>query len=219
MQAMAADDWNLKEMTDAARRCRLLGSVSPEELLERVKTEAKEAAAGNLVCVYWREAKEQKGHWRVESTVPLTSATFDLLFNGRMGYRAQYYRSLDDGRAFNRSLVDRLTPVIKAALRCGRCTFLGRMEQIELSLKEPHSKVWVAGDWAAFIREPEVLKPIRWAHYWSRCQDKALGLTTPLPDTPELDLKGTFICEKTGKPWLPESKKDRDRKIHRSGWA
>jgi hypothetical protein len=97
-------------MADSARKGRLLGSVSPEELLERVEAEVKELAANNTVCVHWEEAKEQKGYWGVESTIPLTVDTFDLLFNGRMGYRAQYYRSVEDGRVFNRRLVNALTP-------------------------------------------------------------------------------------------------------------
>lgn len=219
MQAMVADDWDLKEMTDSARRYRLLGSVSPQELLERVEAEAKEVAANSTVSVHWREATEQKGYWRVECTVPLTVDAFDLLFNGRMGYRAQYYRSVEDGRVFNRHLVNVLTPMIRIVLENGQCSLPVEWNQVEQSLKGPHSRVWVAGDWAAFIHESEVLRPARWAAYWSRCQDKALGLAAPLPGEPALDLKGTFICEKTGKPWLPESKKDRDQKIYCSGWT
>jgi hypothetical protein len=184
-----------------------------------MEAEAQTAAANNTICGYWREACDQKGYWRVESTVPLAAEAFDLLFNGRMGYRAQFYRSVDDGRRFNRSLVDRLTPVIEAALEHGRCSLPVEWNQVEQSLNGDYSKVWVAGDWATFIHEPEVLKPARWGAYWSRCQDKALGLAAPLPCEPALDLKGTFICEKTGKPWLPESKRDRDQKIYCSGWT
>lgn len=40
-----------------------------------------------------------------------------------------------------------------------------------------------------------------------------------LPDHPALDLKGTFICQRTGDSWLSDSKKDRDHMIHRSGWT
>ena len=108
MQAVAASDWDLREMADSARRSRLLSPVSPEKLLERLEAEAKKAAANNTVRIQWREADEQKGYWRIESTVPLTAETFDLFFNGRMGYRAQFYRSPDAGRTFNRSLVYRL---------------------------------------------------------------------------------------------------------------
>jgi hypothetical protein len=216
---MVADDWNLEEMTDSARQCRLLGSVSPQELLERVEAEAKEVAANNTVCVHWRAATEQKGYWRVESTVPLTVDTFDLLFNGRMGYRAQYCRSVEDGRVFNRRLVNVLTPMIRTALENGQCSLSVEWNQVEQSLKGSHSKVWVAGDWAAFIHELEALKPARWVAYWSRRQDKALGLAAPLPGEPALDLKGTFICDQTGNPWLLESKKDRDQKIYCSGWT
>lgn len=219
MQAVIADDWNLTGMTDAARRCHLLGSLSPEGLLKQVEKEANKATGNNGVCVHWREACEQKGSWRVEATVPLTANTFDLLFNGRMGYRAQYYRSVVEGVKFNRMLVDRLTPVIKGVLENRPCGFPASWNQVEQSLKGPHSKVWIAGDWATFIHEPEVLKPSRWVAYWSRSQDKALGLAAPMPNEPALDLKGTFICEKTSKPWLPDSKKDRDQKIHCSGWT
>ena len=122
---MAESDWDLREMADSARRSRLLGPVSPEKLRERLEAEAKEAAANNAVQIHWREADGQKGYWRIESAVPLTAETFDLFFNGRMGYRAQYYRSPDAGRTFNRSLVHRLIPAIRTA----------RMYRLALMLK------------------------------------------------------------------------------------
>ena len=109
--------------------------------------------------------------------------------------------------------------MIRSALIVEQCSLPAEWSQVELSLNGPHSKVWVAGDWAAFIHESEVLKPPRWVAYWSRCQDKPLGLAAPLPGEPALDLKGTFICKETGRPWLPESKKDRDQKIYSSGWT
>jgi len=219
MLAVIADDWNLTEMMDAARRCRLLGSLSPKGLLEQVEEEANGATGNNGVCVHWREACERKGYWRVEAMVPQTANTFDLLFNGRMGYRAQYYRSIDEGGKFNRMLLDRLTPAIKAVLENWQCGFPASWNQVEQSLKGPYSKVWVAGDWAVFYRAPKVLKPTRWVTYWSHHEDQPLGLAAPLPCEPALDLKGTFICEKTSKPWLPDSQKDRDQKIHCSGWT
>lgn len=204
---------------DAARRCRLLSSVSTEKLLQQVITEAEGAAADNPVCAHWREATKRKGYLRVESTVPLKADTFDLLINGRMGYRAQYYLSVDDGRRFNRRLVNSLTPLILTALENGRCGPPVECSRAENSLKAPHSKVWVAGDWAAFIHEPELLKPARWVKYWGCTEHKPIGLSAPLPCKPKLELKGTFICEKTGEPWLPSFKKDRDQEIHCSGWT
>ena len=134
-----------------------------------------------------------------------------------MGYRAQFYRSPDAGRTFNRSLVYRLTPAIRPALEYTR-TYLATWDQTERSLMGPHSKVWVSDDWA-FYAEPKLLRPAHWVVYWARCFDDPIGMFAPMPDEPKIDLKGTWIGEETGEPWLPDGKRGRDQKAHCSGWT
>jgi hypothetical protein len=45
--------------------------------------------------------------------------TFDALFNGRSGYRAQYYLSCIEGIAFNATLVGALLDPLKIACESG----------------------------------------------------------------------------------------------------
>jgi hypothetical protein len=55
---------------------------------------------------------------RLRAQIPISEIIFDQLFNGRSGYRAQYYLSPSDGRIFNRAIVDSLIPVVKQAYSC-----------------------------------------------------------------------------------------------------
>lgn len=219
MEAVPEQDWKLDAAVDDARRRLLLSPLPPENLIDQIAGEAAIEATRKSVCAYWKEASDRKGWWRLEAAVPLTAAVFDLFFNGRMGYRAQYYLSVGAGRSLNRYLVDRLIPVIKKASATSKWSFPVGWSHAERSLNGPHSKIWIVGDWAAFLHEPEAIKPDRWVNYWKNCKHKPLGLAAPLPDDPMLDLKGTFVCTETGEPWLPNSKRDRDEKIHLSGWT
>ena len=88
MRTAPVDIWNLIEMSDVTRRSLLLCSMSPHELLDVVKVESSKAGTCGSLDVRWNEAVDRPGYWRVEAVVPLSVDTFDLLFNGRMGYLA-----------------------------------------------------------------------------------------------------------------------------------
>jgi hypothetical protein len=112
MRTVPIEDWDLTALTDLERRDRLHGDVSPEELLNRVSIEA---VIEKLQCEDGRDSA--KGFWRIKARIPTGSDidTFDLFYNGRMGYRAQYFLSVAEGRAFNDAIIDRFRPTVKAA--------------------------------------------------------------------------------------------------------
>src|SRR5205814_8045501 len=94
------------------------------------------------------------------ASFPLEVETFDTLFNGRSGYRAQYYLSCIEGIAFNAALVGALLPVLHIA--CER-TSPDELLASRWSFGGPESKVWVLGDNAHFVaaRDGE-FSPRRW---------------------------------------------------------
>lgn len=215
MQAVPPQAWNLDEIQDDDRRRLLLSSLSPEDVLDWVEAEARDAV--RKVALRWVDAKEHAGCSRIEAVVPLHKMTFDLFFNGRMGYRAQYYLSVDEGHRFNTRLVERLLPVVQDAAATGAMPV--GWATVENSWKGPYSRAWIAVGRAALVHEPKVLRPERWVKHWERSQGVPMGLAAPRPDSPMLLFKGTHVSRQTAEPWRPDGERDRDESIHRSGWT
>lgn len=215
MQTVPPDVWNLDAIQEDDRRRLLLCSLSPKDVLDWVDTEARKAIAD--IALRWVESGDRAGVWRVEADVPLHKMTFDLFFNGRMGYRAQYYLSIDEGRRFNAHVVERIAPVLHDA---ASASFLPvGWETIEKSWNGPHSAVWMAGDRSDMVEEPKVLRPERWVKYWETSKTVPLGLAAPRPDAPMLALKGGFVALPGNESWVPVCDRDRDAAISRSGWV
>jgi hypothetical protein len=55
------------------------------------------------------------GCGRAIASFTLNAETFDALFNGRSGYRAQYYLSCQEGSNFNAMLIGALLKPLRAA--------------------------------------------------------------------------------------------------------
>ena len=90
-----SDEWILAAALDP-RRERLLSVPGPTDLLEAIVAESMTAARDGRVTIDWQESRERHGYFRRVAQVPLMETTFDQLFNGRSGYRAQYYLSPED---------------------------------------------------------------------------------------------------------------------------
>jgi len=199
------------------RKGLLLHPCSPDALVRLVARSAMSAAKRGTLEIKWTRADSRCGYWRAEAAVPLEPDIFDQLFNSRAGYRAQYYLSVLAGRRFNKLLTEALRCALRRA--SNRCRPPVQWSLIQRSLSGPHSKIWLFGDWAPFIGEPEYIRPDRWVNHYRISKHVALGLRAPLPAAPVLDLKGTFICPSSESVWLPASKRDRDRNIRDSGWT
>lgn len=214
MKAVSASVWDLDLMKNEDRRRHLLSDISPRELIDLIVEEVKEAVSTGHCGLRWSTADENVGFRRVEAVIRLSFESLDLLFNGRMGYRAQYYRSTRAGQFYNRTIIERVTPIIAPLFH--------KLEKLYAdlfckSLIGPHSKIWFAGDWVHHDDPPE-LTPTRWTEYWVG-KEKKMGLIAPQPKEPMLDIKGTWISPVTGAMWLPEHKKLRDQEIHLTGWT
>jgi hypothetical protein len=180
-------EWNLSGMKDLARAARLLHPLAGEQLISAVAEEAEAAARRDLSSWRWQRGEEMDGCCRGIATFPLARDTFDALFNGRSGYRAQYYLSCKDGIHFNNEL-------LKALMKPLALIYQGVPAEefvvLERSFVGPYSKIWVLGDGASFRVEPEnEFMPKRWVEN----NLVSLGLRAPLPDPPTVEVKGSWI--------------------------
>src|SRR5262245_30707750 len=134
--------WRLSPILDA-RRGRLIDVLKPDALLEQVVAEAEAAARNDSIRLAWQGSIEpcRSRYFRVVLQIPLTQVTFDQLFNGRSGYRAQYYLSPEEVILYNRDLLYGLRSSIRSAYRSHKLDV--ELGFIEDSAGAPHSKIWV----------------------------------------------------------------------------
>jgi hypothetical protein len=100
-----ADDveWDLSRMHDRDRARRLLRSLLPEDLIDQVAREVMDNKISIDATRTWQAGIDMAGCSRAIVVIPLTADTFDDLINGRNGYRAQYYLSVEEGRRLTAS--------------------------------------------------------------------------------------------------------------------
>jgi hypothetical protein len=207
-----SSEWAVSEQI-GARRDRLLDVPATWDLLRTVVAESNAAALAGRLPVRWQESTDRPGFYRVVAQVPLAEATFDQFFNGRSGYRAQYYLSPEEGIIFNRELVVGLTSAMQAAH--GQFPRLPDWHLVETSIRAPHSKVWVFDDQQAFdAAEENTLNPPRWV-----MSERSRGRRVPLPSHLMIDIKGAFIRPGTGDIWVDDFKLDRACDLFRYGFS
>jgi len=68
------------------------------------------------------------------SAIPVEHDMFDLLFNGRSGYRAQYYLSANAGGLFNLMVVTAFARAVASGLGQGSCA--GRRSIVDGSVEQ-----------------------------------------------------------------------------------
>jgi hypothetical protein len=164
-----------------------------------------------------KPACRRSGFERIEAVVSLTPETFDLLFNGRMGYRAQYYVSLNDGRRFNRLLINGLVDVLKRAYEMTKPEW--DWATAEQSLRQKDSKLWPHLDDDAFKGQRELLVPPMWVANCKNYKSSRLGLRLAALNPPKVDLKGSWVSHTSDEPFLPEGKRCRDELLRCFGFT
>lgn len=207
-----AREWPLSNAI-IIRHKRLHDVPTPEDLLRNVLEESKAAAIDGAIELKWQESSERPGYFRLVAQIPLSEVTFDQFFNGRSGYRAQYYLSPEEGVLYNRTVVNGLIPVIQEAYRIKPLSVA--LALIQLSLEAPHAKVWIADEKNAFDHAAEkILSAPRWV-----ANGATTGRKVPLLPNPRLDLKGTFIHPDTKELFIDELKLDRACDLFKKGFA
>jgi len=209
------DEWNLSGMMekDRDRAARLLDPPSGEELIATVGAEAMEAAMEGRSSWGWQEGHVVAGCGRAIGWFPLCRDTFDALFNGRSGYRAQYYLSCHEGVDFNATLLSILLKPLRIACTNAPGNWPGFLQH---SFEGPHSKIWVFGDGGPFCDAPrDQFAPKRWATE----SPASLALRAPLPDSPAIEVKGTWVSQSDQQYRQDEMKADRHCTLSRTGFV
>ncbi len=198
----------------AERSARLLNVPSPAELLESLAQEASRASTNNQIGLDWQEACESRGYFRLVAQIPLSEVLFDQFFNGRSGYRAQFYLSPEEGVLFNRDVLDVLTPPLVDTYR--KKPLAVPIERIQDSLSGPHAKVWIYKEQEAFEEAlPETLNPPRWVE-----SNAVMGRRAPLPYHRSIDIKGAFLKPRPEADLFVDAMKlDRACDIFRKGFS
>jgi hypothetical protein len=215
MRMVRRQEWDLSKLPDAARRQRLLCPPSAEWLLERLINEAAHAAEHGKISLNWQEACQKPGYFRLNARIPVTEYTFDLMFNGRSGYRAQFYLSPEEGLLYNRQIIDCLIAPVRNAY--DRKPLPVAFDLIKRSLCTPHAKIWVPEEQGRnpFVEAAEnTLNPDRWIR-----NNSVLGRRCPLSDSLQVDLKGSFVDLKTVDFFVCELKVDRACILHCKGYT
>jgi hypothetical protein len=211
-RTVPANEWRVSD-TLGLRTTRLLDVPNPHVLLEQTLADANRAAAAGLVRVAWKPSDERPGYFRTIAQIPLSETTFDQFFNGRSGYRAQYYISPEEGILFNRDVVIGLLNPLRVAFQSAPLTT--EWDLLERSVCAPHSKVWVFDEQRAFDQAaPDTINPTRWI-----ANQATRGRKAPLPEHFMLDVKGAFIHPVTKDLFVDELKLDRAWDIFKRGYT
>ncbi|MGY4427555.1 hypothetical protein ACVWWO_000032 [Bradyrhizobium sp. F1.13.1] len=94
MRSVPASEWDLSGLEDTDRRIRLLQEVSGDSLIGGIVIAAEKATSEGQASFQWQQAIDKEAPpdtFRIVSQIPLPERLFDQLFNGRCGYRAQYF--------------------------------------------------------------------------------------------------------------------------------
>lgn len=211
MRMVEPADWCLSGAL-LKRRDRLLDVPRPEELLEHAIAQAGEASRCGRIKPAWEPADERPGYFRLVAQIPLNETTFDQIFNGRSGYRAQYYLSPEEGILYNRDILHGLGPALETA--CTNQPLSVDSEDIEKSLQAPHSKIWVFEEKAFGDAVPYALNPPRWVDNCAEC-----GRRAPLPSHCMIEVKGAFIRPGTSGLFVDDLKLDRACRLFNYGFT
>ena len=161
------------------------------------------------------------GFNRVSVKIPVSDTLYDQFFNGRSGYRAQYYVGIEYGEYFNRFLIDKIASLIVSAEELYIDKFT--REFCEQSLCGKYSKFWFSKEITdqsyqkCLSKLPEVILPDRWSQHWKNKPKPRKGLLAPDPENKVILLNGTFVDKITGNEC--EQKPERSKEIHKTGWT
>jgi hypothetical protein len=213
-----ADEWVLAHEMPEDRRLILSNRLPASDLMDKIVCAARQAADKDELFVCWEASTRQPGQARVSGVFRCPEDVFDEFFNGRTGYRAQYYLAPDLGEAYNREVLDRLEPIVRCVCVQAITRLVPEIADRE-SLRAPGAKVWFRERRDHHLGD-RLIRPARWVAYWeARPNEVPMGLIPAPREFPWLQVKGGWVHASNGYPPAGTMKPDRAISLHNSGWT
>ena len=233
-------DWSFQKIREGepCRAARLESCRPPNELINALVQSIITIKNDDL-----RIGVDSKG-CRAIVQFRVTPTLYDWFYNGRTGYRAQFWISPDTGMKFNnrsltavvKALTERLAeaiPVRRISVRDdGASCDVGEIiayprEELLRSLTPKISKIWIGEqliqtsmgpmkDVLTLLHKAEKLCVRGWPVEGEGCE--GLRALLPCPEYCWLDVKGGFLSAK-GEPDQIKSPRGRAQQIHKCGWT
>ncbi|WP_131869364.1 MULTISPECIES: hypothetical protein [unclassified Bradyrhizobium] len=215
MASVPTDEWIIELDQHDPRSARLLAEHTIEHLISMVAFDLASAVASGTVKPMFEPSKWWSRYRRFAAVIRLDKITFDILMNGRSGYRAQFYVSLEDGRRFNRYLIDSLLPSLKLAWER---TNEEPWDEALRSLRDSSAKIWPEMDDEALKGQPK-LRATMWQFNCEATGACTIGMHLFCTCPPTIEVKGGWISDRSAEPWVPMGKRARDELLRCFGFT
>lgn len=213
-----ADEWVLAHEILEDQRLILSNPLSAGDLIEKIACAARQASHEDEFFLCWEASTKHPGQARVSGVFRCPEDVFDQFFNGRTGYRAQYYLGPDVGEAYNRKVLDRLEPIVRCVCVKTTTRLVPAVADRE-SLRAPGAKVWFRERRDHYLGD-SLIRPARWVEHWeARSKEFPMGLIPAPREFPWVEVKGGWVHASDGYPPAGTMKPDRAISLHNSGWT
>ena len=214
MASVPVDEW-IVETDQHVRRALLMAEHTNEQLISMVVSDVASAVTAGTVRPTFETSRRWSIHRRFAAVIRLDKVTFDILMNGRSGYRAQFYVALEQGRRFNRRVIDSLMPPLKLAWEG---TNEEPWNEALRSLQDSSAKIWPEMDDDALKGQPK-LRARMWQLNCEATCASTIGMHLFCVTPPTVEIKGGWISNQSSDPWLPPGKRCRDEILRSFGFT
>jgi hypothetical protein len=174
-----------------------------------------------VLCCHDKDCDDREGFHRIQYCVRVSRPLFDKFFNSRYGYRAEYFKSPEQGLQANRRLLDCLLPSLihaDASRECPDRAF------VRHSLSATSAKAWLAepssiclqcaGEWKHPPDDPVEISNRR----WELASDPYARWGRTAPAGEKIKVFGAFLND-VGEEYVAQRKERRALDIHEWGWS
>jgi len=223
---MKGNAWTYSDCLDSKRVTYLSEDADFSDVIEGIVDELRTVDVKR--CCFRIDPGDHVKGMRPIFEVPISCRLGDIFFNGKNGYRAQYYFSPDHGALHNRLLIDQLTPyLIRVATAYGFEFNDKSMAEsvVKQSVALPSAKIWSNENDTIFWEHvnddvTEILAP-RWVDNRNSQDANKKGKAQRGCHAPKLKglrIFGAFVdCD--GMEHISEHKRRRSCDLHECGWS
>jgi hypothetical protein len=210
-------EWVIGLPANDERHVLLMRERPATEIVDSVIHDLMHQVDNGAVSPIFEPASRNQGYKRFSTIAKLEETTFDILMNGRSGYRAQFYLGLEVGRRFNRTLVDAMIPILEQAWKA-EAIAVDAWPLAARSLTSAAAKVWAEKDISALGGQP-TLDAKMWVANCVETGASVRGLHLFSNKPPTIEIKGAWVSEKSSDIWIPDGKRCRDELLRCFGFT